>query len=219
MRPARRGATAPPGQRTPWRRAQWCVVDFELTGLDPERDQIIAFGALPIDDGRLRLGGAVSSLVRPTRDSREPAMLVHGIRTADVAHAPRLADAVAPLRAVITGRALVFHAAGVDRPFLERALGARLRAPVVDTQVLGRLWLYERDGQLARRLSLTELATALGLPADHPHDALADALTTAQVFLALAAHLDALRPQTVGTLASARRGVDAIALFDDHGHQ
>jgi hypothetical protein len=32
----------------------------------------------------------------------------------------------------------------------------------------------------------------------------------------LAAHLDALRPQTVGSLTSAQRGVDSIALFEDH---
>jgi DNA polymerase III subunit epsilon len=205
-----------PGRRTPWRQARWCVIDFELTGLHPRRDQIIAYGAIPVDDGRLRLGGAVSSLVRPTRESEDAAILVHGIRASDLAHAPRLEDALAPLRAVIAGRGLVFHSAGVDRPFLQRALGLRLRAPIVDTEVLGRLWLYEREGRLRRRLSLGELAAALGLPAEQPHDALADALTTAQAFIALASHLDALQAQTVGSLTRAQRGVDSIALFEDH---
>lgn len=212
-------AGSPPGRRTPWRQARWCVIDFELTGLHPRRDQIVAYGAIPIDDGRLRLGGSVSSLVRPTRESNEAAILVHGIRASDLAHAPRLDEAITPLLAAIAGRGLVFHAARVDRPFLQRALGFRLRAPIVDTEVLGRLWLYEREGRLRRQLSLGELAAALGLPAEQPHDALADALTTAQAFIALASHLDALRPQTVGSLSGARRGVDSIALFEDHSRQ
>jgi DNA polymerase-3 subunit epsilon len=36
-----------------------------------------------------------------------------------------------------------------------------------------------------------------------PHDALGDALTTAQVFIALATHLDARRPATVRSLTAA----------------
>jgi DNA polymerase-3 subunit epsilon len=207
---------SPPGRRTPWRHARWCAIDCELTGLHPRRDQIIAYGAIPIDDGRLRLGGAVSSLVRPTRESAEAAILVHGIRASDLAHAPRLEQAVTPLLAAMAGRGLVFHSAGIDRPFLQRALGFRLRAPIVDTEALGRLWLFEREGRLRSRLSLGELAAALGLPAEHPHDALGDALTTAQAFIALASHLDVRRPQTVGSLTRARRGVDSIALFEDH---
>ena len=49
-------------------------------------------------------------------------------------------------------------------------------------------------------IGLTRLATALNLPAHRPHQADGDALTTAQAFLALAAHLDAMSPQTVGSL-------------------
>jgi len=46
------------------------------------------------------------------------------------------------------------------------------------------------------------MARALGLPVHRPHHADGDALTTAQVFLALATHLDVLERQTVGSLES-----------------
>ena len=49
-------------------------------------------------------------------------------------------------------------------------------------------------------LSLARLASVLGQPAEDPHHALGDALTTAKAFIALASHLDATRPQTVGSL-------------------
>jgi DNA polymerase-3 subunit epsilon len=65
------------------------------------------------------------------------------------------------------------------------------------------MWLRERDGVAPEgRLPLTGLAQQLGQRAEPPHHALGDALTTAQAFIALATHLDRVRPQTVGTLLS-----------------
>jgi DNA polymerase-3 subunit epsilon len=206
-----------PRRRTPWRQASWCALDFELTGLDLKTDEIIAFGAIPIEAGRVQLSGAVSGLVRPEREPREASIRVHGLRAMDLEQAPPLQAAIEPLVRTITGRVLVAHTAAVERAFLGRALreqGLRLRGPIIDTEVLGRLWLFKRDGRLARRLPLGELADALGLPSDRPHDALGDALTTAQAFIGLAEHLSTPRAQTVGRLAGARRELDAARRFD-----
>ena len=92
-----------------------------------------------------------------------------------------------------------------------------MRNPLVDTSVLGALWLSERDGVPPRRLALGELARALGLPAHRPHEALGDALTTAQVFLALASHLDAIRPQTVSSLVTAPRRLETVRMYPPAG--
>ncbi len=215
---ARAYATAPvPRPSTPWREARWCALDFELTGLDPRADEIISFGAIPIDGGRARLGGATAGLVRPQRELSEAAIRVHGIRAADLAQAPPLAEAIDPLLAALAGRVLVVHAAAVERTFLRaalRRLGLRLRNPIADTEVLGHVWLHDRGRALRRRLGLSELAGRLGLPADRPHDALSDALTTAQVFIALATHLEATAPETVGDLSRAHRRLEALRAFD-----
>jgi DNA polymerase-3 subunit epsilon len=206
-----------PRGRTPWRETRWCAVDLELTGLDPREHEIISFGAIPIEDGRIQLQAAVEGLARPAGAISEASIRVHGIRAADLARAPRLADAIGPLLNAITGRPLVVHAAAVERAFLGRALrarGLRLRGPLIDTEVLGCLWLHERDGRAPGTLTLGDLAAALGLPADRPHDALGDALTTAQVFLALATHLDALHAETVGSLAKAGGRFETLRAFD-----
>jgi DNA polymerase-3 subunit epsilon len=207
-----------PPASTPWREAAWCAVDLELTGLDPRADEIISFGAIPIDGGRVRAGAAVAGLVRPAREASEASIRVHEIRPVDVAGAPALAEAIGPLVGAIDGRGLVVHTAEVERAFLGSALraqGLRLRNPIVDTEVLGRLWLHERDGGLRRRLALSEIARELGLPADRPHTALGDALTTAQVFIALATHLDSVgrREETVGSLSRADRRVASLRAF------
>jgi DNA polymerase III subunit epsilon len=204
--------------RTPWRQARWCALDFEMTGLDPTKNEIISFGAVPVEGGRLRLRSAVTGLARPSGQIGEASIPVHGIRDVDLAAAPPLIAGIGPLLETIAGRVLVFHSAAIDRPFLRQALrqkGVRLRNTFVDTEVLGRLWLYERDGHLYGRLPLGDLASALSLPAERPHDSLGDALTTAQVFIALATHLDALRPETVSSLVRASNRVDAVRFFQD----
>jgi DNA polymerase-3 subunit epsilon len=192
--------------RTPWREARYCVIDLELSGLEPRRNEIISFGALPIDAGRVRLAGAASGLVRPTRPLAAAAIRVHGIRAADLADAPPLAEALDALLQAMAGRVLVAHHAAIERAFLGRALrrlGVRLRGPVLDTAVLARVWLAERDGELPPRMTLAQLATACGLPVHSPHTAIGDALTTAQLFIVAASQLDARRSETVGRLARA----------------
>jgi DNA polymerase-3 subunit epsilon len=212
---AYRSARLPAG-RTPWREARYCAVDLELTGLDPKRHEIISFGAVPIEDGRVQLGGAVHGLARPLRALSESSIRVHGLRAADLTDAPALDEAIDPLLAVLAGRIPVVHVAAIERGFLRPALrrqGLRLRAPMIDTSMLGLVWLHERDGGGPQRLSLSELTLALGLPSHHPHDAVGDALTTAQVFIALATHLDTLRAQTVRRLSTADRRLQALLTY------
>jgi len=109
------------------------------------------------------------------------------------------------LLAAMSGRVPVFHTAAVERTFLGRELRRRrLRLPPsADTEALGRRWLLERDGTEPTALSLGRLAAELGQLAERPHHALADALTTAQAFLAVASHLDVLGLRTVRSLVQA----------------
>jgi len=195
-----------PRARAPWREASYCVVDLELSGLDPRVDEILSYGAVSVEGGRVLAGATRYGLVRPQHPVPERTVLVHGIRTVDLVDAPPLEEAIVPLLDAMTGSVLVAHSAEVERSFLGaalRSLGVRLRRPVVDTQLLGRLWMSERGDLTPRWLSLGELVSDLGLPEHRPHHALGDALTTAQAFIALASHLDAVHRETVGSLQRA----------------
>ncbi len=202
-----------PGGRTPWRDAAFCVVDLETTGLDPRRDAIVAWCAVPVDGGRVVLAGTREGLVRPPGAVPATSIRIHGLRELDLAGAPGQAEAFDALLEAMAGRVLVAHAAFVERAFLRRAVrsrGARLRGPIVDTAQLGRLWLAERDGHAPAMLALGDLARELGLPVHRPHRAAGDALTTAQAFIALATHLG---DETVRSLASARQRLEATRLY------
>jgi DNA polymerase-3 subunit epsilon len=204
-----------PAGSTPWREASWCAIDLELTGLDPRQDEIIAIGAVPIEDGRVVLAKSLYTLVRSTRPSAHGAVLVHKLRVADLIHAPAPDEAIDALICTLTGHVPVFHTAAVERAFLGRALAAqRLRVPAAaDTEVLGRWWLRERDGVAPVGLALPRLARVLGQQAETPHHALGDALTTAAAFIALATHLDARERQTVSSLVKARNRLERSGPF------
>jgi len=201
-----------------WRQARWCAVDLEMTGLDPHQDEIVAIGAVPIEDGRVVLGRASYTLVHASKRSQVGAVLVHKLRLADVADAPSLDQATDLLLGALAGRVPVFHTAAIESAFLERLFAARrVRLPAaVDTEMLGRGWLRHRDGAQrapAHGISLGRLAQALGQPAETPHHALGDALTTAKVFISLASLLDSVTPQTVGSLLAASERTTAVRRF------
>ena len=193
-----------PAGSIPWREANWCAVDLELTGLDPRRDEIIAIGATAVQQGRVVLAKSFYTLVHSSRRSEPGAVLVHKLRVADLISAPPPEEAIELLIAALTGRVPVFHTAAVERAFLGRAFSRhRVRLPAAaDTEVMGRRWLRERDGAAPAGLALSTLSRLLGQQAETPHHALGDALTTAGAFIALATHLDAREPQTIGSLLS-----------------
>ncbi len=199
--------TPPPEPTTPWRDAEFCVIDLETTGLDPAMDEMISFAALRISHGRLRLNDVRCERIRPRRMPDAETIRIHGLRSSDLVDAPRLSEVLDGLLEALTGTALVAHVASIEAGFLVPALrtyGLRLVNPIVDTAALA-AELFRRRGQptgVPESIGLSPLARALGLPVHRPHHADGDALTTAQVFLALATHLDVLEPQTVGSLAS-----------------
>ena len=190
-----------------WRSARYCAVDLETTGLDLRRDMIISFGSVGIDGGRVIAGSSIYRLVGGTAHVSPTAIAVHSLRPADLADAPPWEDSVDLLLKALTGRVLVAHAAWVESAFLRRAFRLRRVPPprtVIDTAALARSAGLAAVSASAEP-SLELLARDLGLPGHEPHHALGDALTTAEVFLALSTRLDTGAPQTVGSLVSASR--------------
>jgi DNA polymerase III subunit epsilon len=183
------------------------VVDLETTGFDPRSDEIISFAAIPVDGGRVRPGGLVTELLRPRRMPRPDTMRIHGLRAADLETAPTLEEALDRMLAALSGRTIVAHVARVEERFLNRAFrghGVHLRGGAIDTARLAEALLGPSRGR--DPLPLSAVATRLGLPIHRPHHADGDALTTAQVFIALAARLELEHgPQTVHSLTHTGR--------------
>ena len=183
---------------------------METTGLDPKRDEIISFAAVPVEDGRIASGHAVSGLVRPRLAPAAASVQIHGLRPVDLEAAAPAPDALAPLGAALRGRIPVAHASWVERAFLApplREVGIRWPRRTIDTAVLWRLLCIDRGLADPGWCGLASVAADLGLPSHRPHEAEGDALTAAQLFLSLATHLEGHGHRTVRALAGAERHV------------
>lgn len=192
----------------PWRRAQFAVVDLETTGLDPRRDEIVSFASVPIDDGRIRVSGIATATIRPTEMPPPETIRIHGLRPADLAEAPALPEVLDRILGALTGRYLVAHVAWIERGFLDAALrptGLRAPKPVLDTAAIAG-HMIDRAQPPDRPVELGDAARRFDLPVHRPHVAEGDALTTAQLFLALATRLDQRAEQTVASLARLSKG-------------
>lgn len=166
----------------PWTRLRWTVIDVEGNGQHPDPD-LVEVAVVTILDGQV--GPVRSWLIRPPRPITWRAQKVHGLSTADVAHAPTIAE-VAPeiLAALHDVDALVGHQVTVDLAVLRRSIPGWPNLPAVDTLRLARAWHADlpshRLGALADHFHLT---TALPGAA---HRAGYDATVTARLLQRLA---------------------------------
>jgi len=171
------------------------VFDTELTGLNRRKDQVIAIGAVRIEQLRIEPSRCFYSYVRPDNIQPNTATLIHRITPEQLEQAPPLEE-VLPAFVEFCGRSLlVGHFVALDMHFLTKAavktLGGSLANPVVDTMRLARRFQEARSKDFygcndqSLSYNLDELAETFKLPTFKPHDALEDALQTAYLFLYL----------------------------------
>ncbi len=176
----------------------YTVFDTETTGLDPQRDEIVAIGAIRMLNRRLLHQEVFDQLIDPGQPIPRLATTIHGIGESMVQGQPMI-DVVLPQFArfaeetVLVGHNLAFDL----RMFAAKAAvtGVQFTQPVLDTLLLSTvLHPDEKDH------SLEGLAERLGINVLGRHTALADALVTAEIFLRM---IPLLRAQGIITLANA----------------
>lgn len=185
------------------------ALDLETTGLRPDTDDVISIGMVPIRAGVIRYGERWHQLVRPARVAAMPTegIRVHHILPAELDQAPRIGEVLPQLDARLREGALLVHYADLDLRFLRRAFARHDRTwprpIVIDTVDLLLRW-HGRQQQWTPhrpppRTALREARADVRLP-DYPsHDALSDALATAELYLVLRDRLG------LGTLRSIRQ--------------
>lgn len=170
---------------------RFTVLDAEMTGLDLERDELLAIGAIRMVGPRILLSERFYHLIRPQSDRWGTSVPIHGIRPADVADAPALCEVLPAFAAFARATIFVGHGVEIDRKFLERA-SRRCGVPLVHTLWIdtGRVarWLASHHGVFLEaaadrgRFALEELLVVYDIEPPARHHALADAFATAQVW-------------------------------------
>ncbi len=188
-------------RRDGWRERTLWVLDLETGGLEPRTDPILSVGMVPIRDGAIRLGEAYYSLLRPARPVTRASLTIHHILPDDLDDAPSPATVLPEVASRLEAGVIVVHERRVDIPFLRAAFATHdmemPRLAVIDTVRL-LLRYAHRHGHLTPER--TEFPTGLeaararfGLPPHRAHEALSDAVATAELFLVLAHRLGATR--------------------------
>ncbi|WP_286959383.1 exonuclease domain-containing protein [Arsenicicoccus sp. UBA7492] len=166
----------------------YTVIDFETTGVVPERgDRIVEIGVVNVSDlGEIQ--GHWSTLVNPQRDVGPSN--IHGLTASDVLGAPTF-DEIAPyVLDAVAGRTVVAHNAVFDLRFLAHEL-LHVGVPLTDLPLSGVCTMRWASAYLQTpSRKLIDCCTSCGVDLVDAHSAHADALATAGL---LAHYLEACR--------------------------
>lgn len=167
---------------------RWVVIDCETSGLDTERDELLAVAGVALrcegDDVAVLPSDSFEILVRPEHVSDHDNILVHGIGRGAQRDGRPPAEAMAALAAWVNESPLIAFHAPFDRSFIERTCKRH------GQQTPSRQWLDIAQLVLAlypqRKLrGLDDWLKLFDLAAQSRHSAASDALATALLMTCL----------------------------------
>ena len=170
------------------------AADLETTGLDASRDHIVAIGWVLLERGRIVMGSARHILIRPEQSVGDSAT-IHELLDQEVAGGESLETGLETLFEAAQDRIWIFHHAGLDVSFLRDACqqwsGVVPPFLVLDTMRIEYQRRRRREMPVKQGdLQLGHLRQVYGLPRYTAHNALIDAVATAELLLAMAAQLE-----------------------------
>jgi len=185
--------------------ARFCAIDIETTGLNPEKDEMIAFACMPIFHLRIRVRDTFYTLIKPKHYSFN-AMRYHGISQDDLTDAPVFKEVADGILKVLDG-VLVGHSVEFDFRFLKmnfRTSGVNFKRECLDIAMIER-WLRQKRKNPDTDLSFDAMMKFYGLKQYYRHNASADAFFAAQIFQMQMREMQALGVDTVEKVIKAAR--------------
>lgn len=184
-----------PSASRDWRKVSFLVIDAEMSSLDANTGELLSLGWVVVEGGAVNLGSARHHLVQAENSVGQSAT-IHNLRDHDLLDADAGDHVLDQLLAEAAGKVLVFHNAVLDMAFLNkisrRQFNAPVLMPVVDTLMQEERQLRRCDQPIkAGDLRLQACRDRYGLPHFHGHNALLDAVATAELLIAMASRRSA----------------------------
>jgi len=174
------------------RDTDFLVVDLETSSLDANTGEILSIGWVEISQGKIRPSTAEHCFLKSENGVGNSAT-IHHIRDCELETGRTLIDVAQHFLEVAKGKVLVFHHAPLDMAFLNKAsrrlFSVPLLLPVVDTlEIEKKILLRHQDFLKKGALRLGACRDRYHLPVYPAHDALMDAMATAELLLAQLSH-------------------------------
>lgn len=164
-------------------------VDFETTGLNAVHDQLLSIGFVVLNQGRIELGSCDHQIIKTKGKLTAKNVCVHQITDDEKDRGIQLKSAVDNLLHAMAGKVLLVHYAKIERLFLRQACleiyGVVPPFLMIDTLAIAKKRL-DRQGKHydPSTLRLVNLRESFQLPNYNAHNALNDAIATAELLLA-----------------------------------
>ena len=178
-----------PSPKTAFENVPILSVDFETTGLNAVSDKLLSVGYVQIQHSQIQLGKSYHKIINTGQKLKTSNVLIHRITDNKQAQGESLETVIENLLQALAGKVMLVHFSRIERQFLQQAClelyGLAPVFPMIDTLVLAKKRLDKRDiAYDPSELRLTNLRSHYHLPNHFAHNALNDAVATAELLLA-----------------------------------
>ncbi|WBA19310.1 3'-5' exonuclease [Salinivibrio kushneri] len=164
------------------------VLDFETSGFDAEKDKVLSIGWVEIRNSQIRLTSARHIVLDQPVLREHDSARIHHLRPETLRHIGISEEqAFSQLFGVMKGKVVVAHCCVMEKRFLQQYLTTnygQAELPLVWLDTLKIEQYREQLRQVRRDWRLSSIRTEHGLPGYQAHNALNDAIATAELYLA-----------------------------------
>jgi len=174
---------------------EFLVLDFETTGLNPAKEKIISMGYTVIKDLHLLAASSQHLLINPERSLTEENVSIHQLTDDDLSQGVSLNNAMEQLFSQMENRVMIVHFDNIERRFINCACQKLykincLPMAMLDTLKIETKKIIRTKGYIqSESLRLFSLREKYNLPRYKAHNAMQDAISTAELFLAQVSHM------------------------------
>jgi len=182
-----------PSLDTPVNELDIISVDFETTGLNAKIDKLLSVGFIELKHGQIELKSSYHRIIKNEQLLDKDNVVIHQITDTQKNEGEALSLVVESLLKALAGKVMLAHYSSIELKFLNQACiqlyGLAPIFPVIDTLVIAKRYLDKRDIPYdPSALRLSNLRHHYKLPSHRGHNALNDAIATAELLIVQLAH-------------------------------
>ena len=160
-------------------------IDFETTGIDPNKDYVLSIGGICLRKGAIDFTTSFHYYVNNSRFIKKDSAVINHITPEQLEQGKEPVTAMIELLDKISGGLVLMHCMYIETNFIKSTLGLRKKDPLpfisLDTMAIESHLHHDASVEDVR---LSAIRERRGFPAYEAHNALVDSLATAEVFLA-----------------------------------